>query len=442
MEFLRIWLYIDVAVIGLYVLLNLHKVFYTVIALFYKPKFPETEKRHKFCVVIPARNEEKVIGNLIDSLKKQDYPEELIDIFVVADNCTDRTADAARDAGATVFERFDAQKKGKAYALDYALKRIIEEYGENGYEAVLFFDADNVAAKAFVYEMNKAYDCGAKVCTCYRNSKNWGQSWMSSAYGIFFMSQCRFMHNSRSAVRSSTFISGTGFLVDFELIRGEGGWKYELLTEDIEFSLVMAMRNFRVDYNKDAMLYDEQPADFKTSWRQRMRWAKGFYQCMKTYTAKLVRGFFTKAGFACYDMFTVLAPHVFLAAWAVASLSVRMIAGAAITEPGTAFLQTPFFQYALLPTCIVLGGFFAFMWLYAGAVILSERKNINAGFWRRLRAFLMFPFFMLSYVPIGLAALFSPVIWSPIEHNADMKIEDAERRKRKKRGKRKDAEEA
>ncbi|MDR1094178.1 MAG: glycosyltransferase family 2 protein [Clostridiales bacterium] len=425
MEFLKIWLYIDIAVFGLYVALNLHKVFYTVVALFYKPKFPDAKKNHKFCAVIPARNEEKVIADLVDSIRKQDYPADLIDVFVVADNCSDRTADVARDAGATVFERFDLKKRGKAYALDYALKRILADYAGRGYEAALFFDADNVLARAFVREMNKAYDCGAKICTCYRNSKNWGKNWLTGAYGIFFMSECRFMHNSRSAVRSSTFVSGTGFFVDFDLLKNEGGWRYELLTEDIEFSLVMALRNHRVDYNKDAVLYDEQPDKFSVSWKQRMRWAKGFYQCLKSYSGKLVRGFFKPAGFACYDLFTVLAPHAFLAAWVIASFIVRASVGLAA---GASVLL-----YAVLPFAIVIAAFFVMMWAGAGAVILSERKNIDADFWQKLRAFALFPIFMLTYIPIGLAALFSPVIWSPIEHTESVKIEDLERKRKKRK---------
>jgi hypothetical protein len=140
-------------------------------------------------------------------------------------------------------------------------------------------------------------------------------------------------------------------------------------------------------------------------------------------------------------MFTVIAPHVFMAAWVLVSFAVRAVAGGIATDPGTAFAQSPLFLYALLPLAAVTAAFFVLMWLYAGAVILSERKNIRAGFFARLRGFLMFPFFMLTYIPIGAAALFSPVIWSPIEHTAVLKIEDLEKRK-KRRKKRKEREEA
>ena len=77
-----------------------HFVIYTIIGLFTTRKFKPTDKLHKYAIVIAARNEEKVIGNLLDSIKNQDYPSEYLDVFVVADNCTDETARIVREKGA------------------------------------------------------------------------------------------------------------------------------------------------------------------------------------------------------------------------------------------------------------------------------------------------------------------------------------------------------
>ena len=157
---------------------------------------------HRYAVIIPARNEQQVIPHLIDSLKQQDYPGELIDIFVVADNCTDSTAAVAREAGATVFERFDQVRKGKGYALDYALKEIFAHH-DKGYEAFVVFDADNLADKYFFREMNKTFDGGARIITSYRNSKNFGSSWVSSASTLWYLRESRFLIAARAAVNSS-----------------------------------------------------------------------------------------------------------------------------------------------------------------------------------------------------------------------------------------------
>ena len=140
----------------------------------------QDEPLHKFAVMIAGRNEEAVIGELVRSIKNQDYPEELIDIFVIADNCTDNTAAVAREAGAIVFPRHNEKQVGKGYALDYGLKAIWEQYADRDYEAFFVFDADNVLDVNYFREMNATFDNGAKASTSYRNSKNFGSNWISA----------------------------------------------------------------------------------------------------------------------------------------------------------------------------------------------------------------------------------------------------------------------
>ena len=113
---------------------------------------------HRFAVLIAARNEAAVIGDLIDSLKQQNYPAELIDIYVVADNCIDCTAEIAHAHGARVFERHDRSRVGKGFALSYLLRRIKREY--DGY---LVFDADNVVDRNYFREINKTFSAGYNI---------------------------------------------------------------------------------------------------------------------------------------------------------------------------------------------------------------------------------------------------------------------------------------
>lgn len=139
-----------------------------------KKKQPEYEpkKLHRFAFIIAARNENAVIGNLIKSIKAQNYPSELIDVVVVADNCTDNTAEIARSCGAIVYERFNKVLVGKGYALDYAFNKIKEDEGDyTAYDGYFIFDADNVIDRNYVREMNKTFDQGYRVVTSYRNSK-------------------------------------------------------------------------------------------------------------------------------------------------------------------------------------------------------------------------------------------------------------------------------
>ena len=123
---------------------------YVLVGIFKKDKEFLAAKDHKYAVVIAARNESAVISQLIKSIKQQKYPSSLVDIYVVADNCTDNTADVAREAGATVFERFNRQYVGKGYALDYAFKIIMNSFST--YEGYFVFDADNLLDENYIAE--------------------------------------------------------------------------------------------------------------------------------------------------------------------------------------------------------------------------------------------------------------------------------------------------
>lgn len=155
---------------------------YIPLALLKKQKPLPDGKLHRFAVLIAARNEEAVIGNLIDSLRHQSYPSELTDIYVVADNCTDRTAEAAHTHGARVVRRYDRNRIGKGYALHYLLRHI-----HKSYDAYLVFDADNVVDSNYIREINKTFSAGYDIVTSYRNSKNYGDNWISAGYGLWFL---------------------------------------------------------------------------------------------------------------------------------------------------------------------------------------------------------------------------------------------------------------
>ncbi len=171
---MKVIVFLNFAISLIFTLCYFYQFVYVFIGLFKKPRTYTAAKNHRYAVVISARNEGNVVGYLIESLKKQTYPAEFVDIFVVADNCDDNTAQVARDAGAIVYERTNDELVGKGYALDWLFTAIGEDYAEKQYEAYIVFDADNVVAPTFVEEMNKVFDNGYRVITSYRNSKNYG----------------------------------------------------------------------------------------------------------------------------------------------------------------------------------------------------------------------------------------------------------------------------
>ena len=250
-----------------------YKSIYFLLGIFFTRKFKPAKKKHKYAIVIAARNEEKVIANLLDSIKKQDYPKDLITTFVVADNCTDETAKIARDCGAICYERFDNERKTKGFALEYLFERIEEDYGRMSFEGYFVFDADNLLKSDYITKMNDAFDSGKKIITSYRHSKNFDENWISSTYAIHWLRSIRTGHRARSILHLATNIQGTGFLFPSEIVKD--GWHYTSLTEDRALTVDSVANGYEITYQDEAIFYDEQPISLKVALRQRTRWAKG-----------------------------------------------------------------------------------------------------------------------------------------------------------------------
>ena len=406
----------------LFSIIYFYQLIYILIGLLKKPTVFTARKNHRYGVLISARNEENVIGNLIESIRAQKYPRELVDIFVVADNCTDATAAAAREAGAIVYERFDQSLVGKGYALNYLLHQIDREYILDSYEGFFVFDADNLLDENFIAEMNKVFDNGYDILTGYRNSKNFGDNWISSGYGLWFLREARFVNQARMQLHTSCHVSGTGFLVRTSILKANGGWKHHLLTEDIEFSVDQVIHGACIGYCPRAVLYDEQPTTFKASWRQRIRWSKGFYQVFFHYGRQLFQGMFRPGGFACYDMFILLIPGVVMslggAAGAVFSLILMFL------DQGLGMWLLYSIGKMLLVACFdTYIGFFALGLLTASA----EWKQIHCSTRKKILYLFSFPVFMATYIPISVVAMFSKVTWKPIPHTVVKKVTDIQR---------------
>ena len=156
------WLSLIENSIGLlFLLCYTYQIFFVADVLVTKPRrAPKSKVLHRYAFVISARNEEKVIGGLIDSLKQQDYPAELLSIFVVADNCTDHTAELCREKGAYVYERFNRVQVGKGYALDYLFKQMKKDGLIDDYDAFVVFDAENIVARGYIRAMNDTFSIG------------------------------------------------------------------------------------------------------------------------------------------------------------------------------------------------------------------------------------------------------------------------------------------
>ena len=240
----------------------------------------------KFAMIVAAHNEEVVIGKLIESMLNQNYPRELFDIFVIADNCTDNTAKIARKYGVYVYERFNKEQKGKGYALEWMFDKIFNM--KKKYDAVAIFDADNLVSKNWCREINSKMLEGYKVVQGYIDSKNPNDSWIAASYSIAFWTQNRMYQLARANVGLSNQIGGTGFAIDIDVLK-KFGWGATRLTEDLEFSCKLILNNEKVGWAHDAIIYDEKPLTLKQSWVQRRRWMQGFTDVASRYFFKLLK---------------------------------------------------------------------------------------------------------------------------------------------------------
>lgn len=289
---------------------------YAIVGLFATRHFAPAKRRHRYAIVIAARNEEAVIGRLLESIRLQDYPSELLTVFVVADNCTDGTAQAARSGGAVCYERCDPDHRTKGYALEYLFSCIARDYGTDAFEGYFVFDADNLLNRDYVSRMNEAFDAGERIVTSCRASKNFGDNWISASYALHWLRTVRMEHRARSVFGLATRIQGTGFLFASELVKN--GWHYTSLTEDRAFTADAVAAGYPISYCDAAVFYDEQPVSLRIALRQRIRWAKGHLQAFAETGWPLWKHVFTShdapTAFMSYDMFLLVCPR---ALWSI-----------------------------------------------------------------------------------------------------------------------------
>lgn len=408
--------------------LYIYKNIYYVVGIFATRKFPPAKSRHKYAILVAARNEAPVIGNLLESIRMQDYPSELVTVFVVADNCTDDTAKLAREGGAVCYERNDTKHRTKGFALQFLIEQIRRDYGIDAFEGYFLFDADNLLKNDYISRMNDSFDAGEKIITSYRNTKNFDDNWISASYAIHWLRTIRSEHRARSLFRLATRIQGTGFLFAWEIIKD--GWNYTSLTEDRALSADAVVNGYRISYNNAAEFYDEQPVDLKIALRQRIRWAKGHLQAFVESGGKLFKNIFTtcKIGFAgrfmSLDMLNVIFPRSLMTMSRKFIVFVLEIVLLIISH-------NKFGAYAAIVISLIV----AFAQTFGAAVIsaayvlIIEHKRIKKIKWYKAVWFCMtFPFFdMIGKISTWIA-LFSKVEWKPIPHNSNININDIERR--------------
>lgn len=367
----------------------------------------------KFAVIIAARNEEQVIGDLIKSLKEQNYPTDLYDIYSVINNCTDNTLEVAKKAGSKIIN-VNVPVKSKGEVLKFTFKRLRNK----DYDAYLIFDADNYVHPEFLQKMNNAFISGYKVAQGRKDSKNIKDNWLSCSYSLFYYIQNFFFNKSRMNINAAAAINGTGFMVAKNVI--DAGFDPKTVTEDIELSIICVLRGINIAYLEDAITYDEQPTKFKDSWHQRSRWSKGIIECNRLYRKQLLENWVKNHDFSSIDklLFTA-APYVqVLSIILTIVLGIFYIVGIELNDIFSYFFSLGIICFMISYLIEVLINIF---------IIIYYKRDV----YETLHGIFLFALFILSWIPINIVCLFKKELkWVPIEHNKKANVDSLIRESR------------
>lgn len=377
-------------------LLVVYSLYFVITALFLFKKRKKdsivSDKYSHFTILIPARNEEEVIKDAIQSFKRQKYPKDNYEIVVVINNTTDNTLGVcnAEDVRGILCER---KIKNKGDALKEAFDRLKKEKTD----AYIIMDADNVVNDEFLGEMNKSLNEGTLVAKSSMDIKAKENTWVSSSYAIYFFIQSILYSIPRNNIGASCAINGTGIMIKKEVI-DKYGFNVRTITEDLEFMTLCALNNIKIKYVEGAICYAEHPSDFKVSMVQRRRWTRGIYEGFFIYFSRLIKSLLKKPSIEVIDSLLIYStPLVFI--FSVISVLINLL-----VVPLKIFLIIS--AFGLLVSYIAVS-------LCALFVCVKSKKRVK----EYLTGIIMFPIFLLSWQYLNIAVLFKKeVVWDEIKH--------------------------
>lgn len=370
----------------------------TVGLLIPKKKHPKSDRYLKFAVLVCARNEENVIRLPVKSVLMSSYPKDKLEVIVLADNCTDRTAEKARAAGATVWEK-TVPSSGKGDVLAWGIDKVLER---GDFDAIAVFDADNVASAQWFDVMNDALNDGETIATGRRMTSNSKANVISGWYTVYWDLMNELSNRVRTKLKLSGKLTGTGFAFLTAILDGKG-WRTRTMVEDVEFSVQTNLSGRRIGYVPEAEYADEQPVNVVHMWRQLCRWATGCWQVAGLYFFPWLKAMFRRPSMRLFDSYFAILTGMsvaFVLLFSLVAFVIKICTG------------SPVLQSALL--CLVMFVFVALVGVVTawGSVVLSHKKR-RPRWW----AVLTFPAFSFILSATVLYTLVFPTKrWKPIPH--------------------------
>lgn len=310
-----------------------------------------------FAVVVPAHNEEMVIERTLHSLQGMFYPKEMVDIIVVADNCTDRTADIARSSGAIVLERIDPIQRGKGYALRWCFDNLLKSI--RGYEGIVVIDADSAVSRNFLQVMNYYLEHDAKAIQASDLVAPASESWSSEATRLGFTLYNYVRPLGRRVIGCSSGLRGNGMCFATDTLR-KYPWQAFSLTEDLQYGLDLVLNDVQTVFAPEAMVLATMPADPANAESQRARWEAGRLPVTRSYIPRLLRHAIGHGSFRSLDACIDLATPPFVALFAfVCATALFTAAGALLNVPGMNVFATLWLAVVCAGMLHVILGFYA-----------------------------------------------------------------------------------
>lgn len=387
LEIINIIIMLLLVVYGLYFLI-------TALFLFKKRKKDSivSDKYSHFTILIPARNEEEVIKDAIQSFKRQKYPKDNYEIVVVINNTTDNTLGVCNVEGVRCI-LCERKIKNKGDALKEAFDRLKKEKTD----AYIIMDADNVVNDEFLGEMNKSLNEGTLVAKSSMDIKAKENTWVSSSYAIYFFIQSILYSIPRNNIGASCAINGTGIMIKKEVI-DKYGFNVRTITEDLEFMTLCALNNIKIKFVEGAICYAEHPSDFKVSMIQRRRWTKGIYEGFIIYFNSIIKNMIKRPNIELFDSLLIYSTPLIL---------ILILMSIFIN-----FLIVPLPIYLIITSFSLLVSYISIS-LCALFVCVKSKKKIKDF----LTGIIMFPIFLLSWQYLNIAVLFKKeVVWDEIKH--------------------------
>ncbi len=365
------------------------------------------QKNHNFCILIPARNESKVIEDLLKSIQKQTVKIPMKDVYVIVEDENDPTIKITKKHKSSVIVRKKLDLKRKGYALMEAINEILKN-GKD-YSAYFIFDADNILDKNYIKEMTKTYDAGYDIGIGYRNSKNGNENAVAASSSLIFTIINTVGNQNKTENNINSTISGTGFYIRGNWIKKWKTYPFHTLTEDYELSLYAMANNLTTYYNTDAIYYDEQPTSYKEYKTQRTRWIKGYFEARNKYRKKLIKHL--KLNNPNYgSIYSGL-----IGVWDIILILIGIIL-ILIYEFIKIFTGINIISLIIRILCILIG-LYIILILFTVWLLYKEEEKFNLTWNIKIKTIFLHPFLLLAYIPCAITAIFTKDLkWKPITH--------------------------